>query len=160
MILYHGSTVKVVHPEIRETGRTLDYGSGFYTTTSSHQAEEWVRRRLSNGAGEGYVNEYDFDDSQASGLSIKHFYYASEEWLDFVMANRTQPDFRHGYDIVIGPVANDRVYASFALYESRLIDKATLIKELATYRLVDQVLFHTEKALAHLIFKNAKKVRP
>lgn len=159
MILYHGSTMKVVHPEIRETGRTLDYGSGFYTTTSKHQAEEWVRRRLSNGANEGFVNEYDFDEANLSDLKIKRFYYASEEWLDFVMANRTQPGFRHDYDIVIGPVANDRVYASFALYESQLIDKQTLIKNLATYRLVDQVLFHTPKALAHLFFHDAKKVK-
>ena len=39
MIIYHGSTVLVEKPEIR-TGETfLDFGAGFYTTTSYEQAE-------------------------------------------------------------------------------------------------------------------------
>ncbi|MCQ2065447.1 MAG: DUF3990 domain-containing protein [Bacteroidaceae bacterium] len=38
MKLYHGSTEIVIHPEIRQPGRTLDYGSGFYTTTDFRQA--------------------------------------------------------------------------------------------------------------------------
>ena len=43
MKLYHGSLEIVDFPEIREPNRTLDYGSGFYTTTSFRQAEDWVR---------------------------------------------------------------------------------------------------------------------
>ena len=34
MKVYHGSLECVASPEIREPNRTLDYGSGFYTTTS------------------------------------------------------------------------------------------------------------------------------
>ena len=34
MKLYHGSIDTVSKPEIREPSRTLDYGKGFYTTTS------------------------------------------------------------------------------------------------------------------------------
>lgn len=41
MKLYHGSIEKVEHPEIRKSNRTLDYGQGFYTTTSCEQAEAW-----------------------------------------------------------------------------------------------------------------------
>ena len=44
MRVYHGSLDRVTTPEIREPNRTLDYGSGFYTTTSYEHAEEWVRR--------------------------------------------------------------------------------------------------------------------
>lgn len=46
MKIYHGSTEIVSSPEIRETNRTLDYGSGFYTTTSFEQAQAWVKRRM------------------------------------------------------------------------------------------------------------------
>ena len=46
MKIYHGSIEKVENPEIRESNRTLDYGRGFYTTTSYEQAESWVRRRM------------------------------------------------------------------------------------------------------------------
>nr|WP_255376978.1 DUF3990 domain-containing protein [Mediterranea sp. An20] len=67
--------------------------------------------------------------------------------------------FEHQHDIVIGPVANDRVYAAFALYEGGLLDKAELINELKTYVLVDQWLFHTERSLGSISFKEAKEVR-
>ena len=46
MILYHGSLERITAPEIRDPNRTLDYGAGFYATTSFEQAEEWVRRRM------------------------------------------------------------------------------------------------------------------
>lgn len=74
------------------------------------------------------------------------------------MLNRRQRGFVHDYDVVYGPVANDRVYAAFALYEGGIIDKQTLIAELKTYKLVDQFLFHTERSLRLLKFLEAKEV--
>ena len=74
------------------------------------------------------------------------------------MKNRTQKGFEHDYDIVYGPVANDKVYASFALYEGGLIDKQTLISELKTYKLIDQYLFHTEKSLEFINFMIAEEI--
>ena len=38
MRVYHGSLERVQTPEIRQATRTLDYGTGFYTTTSAKQA--------------------------------------------------------------------------------------------------------------------------
>ncbi len=74
------------------------------------------------------------------------------------MNNRTRKSFVHDYDIVYGPVANDKVYAAFALYEGGLIDKQTLITELKAYKLVDQYLFHTVKALKYLSFITTEEV--
>lgn len=119
MKIYHGSLDVVENPMILQPNRLLDYGKGFYTTTSEQQSKEWV---------------------------------------DFVMANRTQKGFTHDYDIVYGPVANDRVYLQFGLYESGAIGIETLIRELKTYKLVDQYLFHTEKALAALHFIEAIRI--
>lgn len=159
MRLYHSSTQVVEIPEIRPSNRTLDYGQGFYSTTSPEQAAAWVRRRMKQGdAPCGYVNVYDFDERRASALSMLVFDKPTEEWLDFVMANRMQKDFQHSYDIVYGPVANDRVYAAFALYEGGLLSKQNLIAELRTYALVDQYLFHTPQALQTLTFIQADRV--
>ena len=44
--VYHGSIEEVRNPEIRQPNRSLDYGSGFYTTTSYEQAKKWVERRI------------------------------------------------------------------------------------------------------------------
>lgn len=158
MKLYHGSLEIVKHPVIRQSNRTLDYGQGFYTTTSEKQAEDWVKHRLKEtNAAKGYVNVYEFDKMICSALNCLMFEAPTEEWVDFVMRNRTERGFAHDYDIVYGPVANDRVYAAFALYEGGLLDKQNLIAELKTYKLVDQYLFHTETALQALKFFEAKE---
>ena len=159
MKLYHGSIEKVEKPEIRKSNRTLDYGQGFYTTTSYKQAEAWVKRRMDEKkCSMGYVCVYELDEEQMQTLNTRIFESPTEEWVDFVMKNRTEKDYAHDHDIVYGPVANDRVYAAFALYEGGLINTQELIAELKAYKLVDQYLFHTRKALDILTFIEAKEV--
>ena len=91
-------------------------------------------------------------------MSVLIFENPDEKWLDFVMANRMNRNFTHTYDIVKGPVADDRVYASFALYEAGLLNKQSLIAELKAYKLVNQILLHTEASLASIKFLTAYKI--
>lgn len=159
MKIYHGSLEIVEHPMILPPNRTLDYGKGFYTTTSEKQAKDWVERRMVEKHNpNGYVNIYEFDNEKPSEFKSLVFSEPTEEWAEFVMANRTNKNFTHNYDIVYGPVANDRVYLQFGLYEAGAISIDTLIRELKTYKLVDQYLFHTEKALTALKFVEAIKI--
>ena len=159
MKLYHGSLEQVGVPEIRTPNRTLDYGSGFYTTTSYEQALAWVQRRMKEqNVDNGFVNVYELDESMLEDLKCLFFENPTEEWVDFVMKNRTQRGFTHDYDVVYGPVANDRVYAAFALYEGGILDKQSLIAELKTYNLIDQYLFHTSRSLKALSFIEGKEV--
>ena len=159
MKIYHGSFDIVDHPKILEPNRHLDYGKGFYTTTSEKQSREWVERRMrENHSTCGYVNVYELDEQKLPELKTLIFPEPTKEWAEFVLANRTQSDFTHDFDIVYGPVANDRVYLQFGLYESGAISVETLIRELKTYKLVDQYLFHTEKALSILHFVEAIKI--
>ena len=159
MILYHGSTTIVRNPRIINPVRTLDYGAGFYTTTSRKQAHDWALRRIS-GNNCGYVNVYEFDEEAA--IKLKRLNFSNppgEDWIDFVYYNRNQRGFSHDYDLVYGPVANDRVYAAFSLYEQNLLNKQELIAELKSYILVDQMTFHTDEALKYLSFVEAEEVR-
>ena len=128
------------------------------TTTSFKQAEDWVKRKLNANSPIGYVNVYELDEDLVKSLKTLLFESPTEDWLDFVMSNRTNKDFNHDFDIVYGPVANDKVYAAFALYEGGIIDKQNLISELKAYKLVDQYLFHTDKALKAIKFIEAKEV--
>ena len=41
MILYHGSNIGVTEPQIIVSNRALDFGAGFYTTSSEDQAIRW-----------------------------------------------------------------------------------------------------------------------
>lgn len=159
MKIYHGSLEVIEHPLILQPNRLLDYGKGFYTTTSERQAKEWVERRMiEHNTTCGYVNVYEFNEERLTDLKRLTFSEPTKEWADFVMANRTQKGFIHDYDIVYGPVANDRVYLQFGLYETGAISVETLIRELKTYKLVDQYLFHTEKALTALHFIESIKI--
>ena len=161
MRVYHGSLERVQTPEIRQATRTLDYGTGFYTTTSAKQAEDWVRKRMrDSGARKGYVNEYELDLDALKQFHCAFFEKPTDEWIDFVMNNRLNKDFVHYYDVVYGPVANDRVYTCFTLYEGGVMSKQNLLAELRTYDLVDQYLFHTEQALQVLKFVKAKEILP
>ena len=163
MNLYHGSLVTVENPCIlqREPGHTADFGAGFYTTTDRKQAERWVKiRKGTDVLQSGFVSEYEVPDNllSISGLKILTFTGASEAWLDFVISNRRDSAFAHNYDIVYGPVANDRVYTTISLYEDELLDKQETISRLKTFVLTDQILFHTEKALSYLTFVRSVKV--
>jgi hypothetical protein len=158
--VYHGSIEEVRRPEIRHPNRSLDYGNGFYVTTSYEQAKRLVERRMKdNGVSIGYVNVYELDDEAIKCMKLLIFEKTTEEWVEFVMKNRTQRGFTHDYDIVYGPVADDSVYTQFTLYEGGIISMPTLIQELKTYKLVDQYLFHTEKSLLAIQFVESKEIK-
>lgn len=155
MRLFHGSLTDVTKPCImpRENGRTTDFGLGFYTTTDYSQAERWVKiRKGTNQEKKGFISEFAAPDDllQKNDLKILVFNTADSGWLDFVIENRKNKNFSHDYDIVYGPVANDRVYTTINLYEGDLINKEQTIAQLKTFILVNQILFHTEKALLYL----------
>ena len=157
--VYHGSIEEVRKTEIRQPNRSLDYGAGFYTTTSYEQAKRWVERRMKDkGVAVGYVNIYELDEKLVKNMKSLFFEKPTEEWVSFVMRNRTERNFIHDYDIVYGPVADDSVYTQFTLYEGGIISLPTLIHELKTYKLVDQYLFHTEKSLLAIKFVKSEIV--
>lgn len=158
--VYHGSLEVVRNPEIRLPNRSLDYGHGFYTTTSYEQARKLVERRMKdNDATVGYVNVYELDDEFIKRMRLLIFEKPTEEWVNFVMKNRTERGFTHDYDVVYGPVADDSVYTQFTLYEGGIISMPTLIQELKTYKLVDQYLFHTEESLRAIRFVESKIIK-
>lgn len=82
MKIFHGSLEIIEHPRILFPNRKLDYGEGFYTTTSEKQAEEWVKRRMfEQHANAGYINVYEFDDTAMSMLKTLIFSEPSREWV-------------------------------------------------------------------------------
>lgn len=158
MTLFHGGLVAVETPRImnRASYRPLDFGTGFYTATSYDQASRWVRNRLDRDttAQSGFVTSYELDETAfaAAGLTRLDFpgNPVTVEWFRFIMRNRKLRNPEHGYDIVTGPVANDRVYAVILQYEAGFLTEEEAVARLKPYRLAGQVLFHTERSLSFL----------
>lgn len=159
MILYHGSDCVVDEPKILENDRFLDFGVGFYTTKNKEQAMRWadkvsVRRK----SFKQFISIYNFDyDKAKKEIKIIEFDDANEEWLNFVCGCRVGKTLMD-YDIVIGPVADDTVYTTVSLYENGLLDKDETIKRLKVEALFNQVLFHNNRSLEFLSFKEYDKL--
>jgi hypothetical protein len=162
MKLYHGGLVEIKLPRIVVGDHIGDFGVGFYTTTSIQQARRFVKTKCDREQKtSGVVSIFDVRDDflQVPDLRVHVFKKTDEDWTRFVEANRRNPNYEHDFDLIFGPVANDQVYASFALYESDLIDFAELINRLKVRKLTDQILFHTEKALSLLKFAGSEVVQ-
>ena len=55
-------------------------------------------------------------------VTVIKFEKADENWLDFICANRSGRSLNN-YDIVIGPVADDRVYRVVILFENEFLER-------------------------------------
>lgn len=157
MKLFHGSDVVVENPQILTELRALDFGPGFYLTSNRAQAERWskivVRRRRSKNS---VLNVYAYLFENSQELNILKFSQADGEWLDFVVSNRKDDYFKHDYDIVIGPVANDSTLPVIDNYMDGVYSKEEAIKRLLPQNLTDQYAFLTDKSLNYLIFKGSQ----
>jgi hypothetical protein len=154
MLIYHGSDTPVKSPKILASNRLLDFGEGFYTTSSLEQAQRWARRvKERNKSKEQIVCIYEFEaDKAEKNLKIIKFDSPDKEWLHFISACRSGREVDFQYDIVKGPVANDNVYATIQLFETGLLSEAETIIRLKIEQIFDQILFHTEKALQYCTY--------
>jgi len=156
MNVFHGSDVPVPSPRIRLEERYMDFGAGFYTTSNLQQAERWAdkvaKRRMSSTR---CVSVYEIDMEKAKReLVVVRFTQPDEEWLDFVCRCRNGTPIGRSYDMVMGPVADDKVYETVVLYENGIYSKEETLLRLKIEKQFDQILFHTETALQLLRFTN------
>ena len=160
MILYHGSNLVVSEPKLIQQNRFLDFGFGFYTTTNKTQAISFadkVTKRRKNG--QRAVSIYEIDENIAfSECSILRFDEPGEAWLDFVSDNRSGNYEGEAYDFIFGPVANDDVYRTIALYMTGVLDKEQTLSSLKIRKLFNQLVFATEKSLQYLKFEGRELV--
>lgn len=159
MKLYHGSNVEVRTPEILKPSRGLDFGPGFYTTLNHGQAADFAKKVVARKGGIAVVSEFDIDESVAFPLcEVLSFDSPSEVWLDFVCSNRNGFNAAAGRDFIFGPVANDDVYRTLALYQDGQIDRESTLRRLKVKELYNQLVFATPKALSFARFVRSEVV--
>jgi len=64
----------------------------------------------------------------------------------------------HGYDIIKGPVADDNLYSVLDFYAKGLYNVSETIERLKTYKLSNQISFHTAKALECLKYVQTNEI--
>lgn len=146
MILYHGSNVEVREPRLLKVQRELDFGKGFYTTSDLEQAAKWAKRTaLRLHRKDSYISVYEVDETEMSHLRMLRFNAPDVEWLRFVVKNRKGEPIPVDWDIVSGPVADDRTASVIDLYLDGMYDEEETIKRLLPQKLKDQYTFKTEE---------------
>lgn len=161
MIVYHGSTLKIEKPLIIRSEFGRDFGFAFYTTDIKEQAERWAVRRAKLqerkfSGGKAVVNIYDWTENRE--LNVHTFDGASMEWLDMVVNCRSNPSYNHGFDVVVGKIANDNVGETVSYVVHGIMRKEDAIERLKFEKINNQIAFCTEKALSSLRFIDSYEI--
>lgn len=160
MKVYHGSLHQVKKPNVEKGRLSTDFGKGFYTTTNFEQAKRWAlyKQKTAERDAKAIVNTYETDDNLLNNkkYNIKKFDRPNKEWLTFVVDCRKS--VFHAYDMVYGPVANDKIYTTITLYESQVLTAEQTIERLNVNDYFNQISFHTSETVSELHFIQSEEV--
>lgn len=145
MIVYHGSFMPVEFPDVLHSRKDVDFGAGFYATSICSQADNWVKKFIRKDK-DAFVSSYNFDNNVLNELSVLKFDSYSEEWLNFIF-NARSGNNTSSFDVVIGGVANDKVYNTLELFFDDLITKSEALGRLKYEKLNNQICFRSQKAI-------------
>ncbi len=154
--LYHGSNIRLGVIDLARCNPYKDFGRAFYLTSDKAQAMEMALARVDIFGGEPVVNEFYFEEKLlADGtLSYKSFDSYSEEWADFIYRHRDEtqvPPYMHPFDVVYGPIANDRVGLQIRNYRLGNINKEEFLRRLKYMKgITFQYAFSTVRAIEQL----------
>ncbi len=90
------------------------------------------------------------------GLRIKRL-DRDEEWFDCIFSNRNgKSDLLSGYDVIIGPIANDILYDVFGIPTSGFLNREQSLQLLLVGPVYTQVVIRTEKAAEQLTWLSSE----
>ena len=154
MLLYHASNSNypINNPDVNHSNSSTDCGPGFYLTDDFDVATRFSARKR------GLINEYEVDDGIFTGYryNVLTFDDYSYEWLDMVIDCRSGDDiYYNNYDIIVAPIADDKVAATVADCYSGIISDEEAIERLKGRELYWQYVFKSRNALSELHYLNA-----
>ena len=152
MILYHGSNITIEQIDLSKSKPNKDFGQGFYLSEDENQANEMARFKSMLLGGTPTVSKFEFDESIMGKdvLKIKVFNGYSEEWADFVFANREGKQVEK-FDVIYGPIANDKVGLQIRKLKDGSIDKKEFLNRLKYMKgITYQYFFGTNDSIKYL----------
>lgn len=153
MKLYHGTNIDFSEIDLAKSFPLKDFGKGFYLTTIREQAERMAKRKQEALGGKAIVQEYEFDENVLHKDDLKALVFEGTipEWATFIFNNRSRnKNYRHDYDIVVGPIADDGVAFLINQYTTGAVTLAQFTRMLKFKKLSNQYFFGTEKAVKQL----------
>jgi hypothetical protein len=158
MNVYHGSYTAIYEIDLSKCEPKRDFGQGFYVTKFREQAEFWAIRKGSRQQAESVVTEFEFDEEayRDKSLKILRFDGYDDEWFDFVIQNRKTGAIFHHYDMVEGPVADDKIQNRIMQFMEGKITREDFFNQLKHPKPSHQICFCTVNSLKTLKTTNYK----
>ena len=154
MKVYHGSYTAISVIDLSKCEKHKDFGQGFYVTRFRKQAKEWAEKIGERNNTQGIVTEFEFFESAFTSWNYKvlRFEDYCDEWLDFIVLNRNPSNENpaHDYDIVEGPVADDKIQRRLDKFLKGKISRDDFLNELRYHEETHQICFCTPRALMML----------
>ena len=151
MILYHGTNKAFDTIDLTKSKPNKDFGQGFYLSREYSQAMEMAQTKFDQiKTGVPTVLTYEVDEQQMNQLKVLRFDAYTFEWAQFILMNRRNDTDKpmHDYDIVYGPIANDKVGVQLWKFENQMIDLETFTRNLHRMEgITFQYFFGTERAI-------------
>lgn len=160
VMVYHGSTERVENPICGFGRKNLDFGQGFYVTNLREQAVAWANNMARNRKQAALLNRYRLDrDTILEVAKCKVFKAYDEEWLRFIVGNRSGENLAKEYDYVEGGVANDRVVDTVNLYMAGLMELNSALRELAKHQPNNQMCILNQDLLnKYLVYDGTEEL--
>ena len=163
MQVFHGSYTEIESIDLSKCQANKDFGKGFYVTKFKKQAEEWAEIIGKVHGTVGVVTEYTFYERAFTEESLKVLRFSdyNEEWFDFIILNRNPESIeqKHDYDIIEGPVADDKVQRRISRYLDGEISREEFFEQLTKYPDPShQICFCTVNSLRMLKKTNNKAI--
>ena len=156
MTVYHGAQAAIPQPDILHSRKRVDFGPGFYVTPIQEQAVAWARRFRKEKNGTPVVSRYALDEEKLNAFKVLSLSAYDKPWLDFVVACRREMD-NSDYDVVMGGVANDRVFDTIELFLSGLIQEREALGRLRYQAVSHQICLRSQAVInACLSFQGAE----
>ena len=150
MTLYHGSYTIIEKPDLSFSRLGTDFGKGFYLTPLKEQAVSWSQRFLRE-RGIAVLSIYEFlldpGNNPLQEMRVLEFDTHDLEWLNFITACRLGQPVDTNWDLVIGGVANDKVFDTLQLYFDKLIRAEEAIGRLRYNKPNFQYCFKTQSMI-------------
>lgn len=154
MKLYHGTNQDFDNIDLSKSKPNKDFGRGFYLSADYGQALSMAQVKVAQfETGTPVVQTYEITEEALDTLRVLRFEGYSEKWAEFILLNRNNATDQpaHDYDVVIGPIADDRVGVQLWKYENHSIDLPTLVHNLQYIKgITIQYFFDTERAIKSL----------
>lgn len=162
IVLYHGSKSGIngtIQPQSRDT---CDFGAGFYMGTDPQQPLSLI---CDYETSKFYILSIDIDN-----LSVKTF-QPDIDWAMFVALNRGRMDdiadtalhkrykaMGTGKDIIVGSIANDRMFYVLDNFFRGVITDTALVESLSVLKLGQQYVAKSAKACARITIEQELKL--